>query len=67
MIQLVIVACMLSNPTVCREKADFDPPPFLMTCVVGALRAAAEWVNEHPGWFVKRTECRSNRPPEKSA
>ena len=59
MIAILISACLVSNPGVCREhrlpltveNAD------QMHCMLHAPAHFAQWTEEHPGWRITRWRC----------
>jgi hypothetical protein len=58
MYELLVVACLIVQPTRCEEF----PIPFfdamgLMACMHEGQLHLAEWVAEHPGWRVRRWTC----------
>jgi hypothetical protein len=58
MIAIVISACLVSNPGVCRDHrvplaVEVDPN----RCVVDAPPHFAKWVEQHPNWTIKRWRC----------
>jgi hypothetical protein len=60
MIAIVISACLVGNPDVCKDyriplAADVDPK----RCLTEAQPHFATWVDRHPGWQVVRWRCTS--------
>ena len=58
MISIVISACLLADPSDCREHRlpfmrDIDPAQ----CVQYAQPHAAGWASENPGWEIKGWRC----------
>lgn len=54
---LIFTACLVASPNICREET----VPLLETPIVGCFVQAppnlAAWVNEHPGYVVKKWAC----------
>lgn len=61
MISLVLVVCLSSSPVICRT----EPQPFegssRMACMILGERLAADWIEEHPDWQVRRWHCMAGR------
>lgn len=56
MIELVILACLISNPTDCRPpRIPFDGG--LFQCGIFGQADVAKWQTEHPKWRFKRYRC----------
>lgn len=60
MIAIVISACLVANPGVCRDyriplAANVDA----QHCLVDAPPHFATWADQHPGWQIKRWRCAS--------
>ncbi len=58
MITIIISACLISDPDVCRDHrmpltGNFDPNQ----CAVSALPHFGRWASENPGWEIKRWRC----------
>jgi hypothetical protein len=60
MIALVLSACLISDPTVCR---DHSIPLLSETsathCMMTAPPHVAQWSEEHPQWRIVRWQCRA--------
>ncbi len=59
MIAIVITACLVQDPNVCRDfqipiNAGFDE----RSCALHAPPHFGKWAKEHPGWTIKRWKCR---------
>lgn len=58
MIALVFVACMQSDPNVCREQnLLFAEEMTPMACLMHAQPRLAEWIETHPGWRIGSWRC----------
>ena len=58
MIAIIISACLMSDPSVCRDEtvplsAEVSPT----RCIMAAPPHVAQWSEEHPGWQVVRWRC----------
>jgi hypothetical protein len=58
MLSIIISACLASNPGVCKDyriplAEDIDAAH----CALYAPPHFAAWVEEHPGWQIKRWQC----------
>ncbi len=58
MLALIIQACLLADPAVCKEHqipvpAASDPT----VCAMYAPPHAAKWAGDHPQWAIKRWRC----------
>ena len=58
MIELVFVACLLSAPERCEEKALLFADVTPMACMMGAQPQLAQWAETHPKWSIARWSCR---------
>lgn len=58
MVELVVLACLASNPAHCeRFNVPFQQPMHLMQCLWQSQIHAAEWEHKHPGWQIKKVTC----------
>jgi hypothetical protein len=58
MIDLVLLACTLANPTACQEyHLLFQSSGSLQSCMMQAQPTLAQWVSEHPKYRVARWRC----------
>lgn len=56
--QIVMTMCLLQHPEVCREfnaMVEYNGTPY--QCQAYGTLKAQEWVESHPGYFVKRWKC----------
>ena len=59
MLELVIVACLLSSPEHCEERVVlYDAQVGLHTCMMSAQPELARWTAAHPAFRVSRWACR---------
>jgi hypothetical protein len=57
MLAIVVSACLIADPSVCRTDAmRVDVPP--AKCMLSAASFVAQWGVEHPSWRVVRWQCR---------
>jgi hypothetical protein len=58
MIDLVVLACTLANPSACQEyHLLFQSSGSLQSCMMQAQPTLAQWVAEHPKYRVARWRC----------
>jgi len=58
MIAIIISACLVSDPAVCRDhRIPLDSGIDTRHCVLHAPPHFAKWSQEHPGWIIKRWRC----------
>ncbi len=58
MYELLIIACLASQPTTCDEfHIPFERPTGMRMCMHHAQFRLAEWVHAMPGWDVKKWSC----------
>jgi hypothetical protein len=66
MLAIVVSACLVANPTECRdfalplavEKVD------VLRCAMVAPTYFAQWASEHPEWQVKSWTCKAGVPKD---
>ncbi len=67
MIELLFVACLVSEPDHCEKKAlqfsDISP----RQCMMGAQPQLAQWTNQHPKWRVAKWKCQAVNFAERDA
>lgn len=61
MVSIIISACLLANPKVCRDyrvplNEGYDPAQ----CYLNAQPHFAKWAAEHPAWDIKKWKCVDN-------
>ena len=58
LIDLILLACSLANPTACHEyHVLFESAGSLQSCTMRAQPYLAQWVGEHPNYRVARWHC----------
>lgn len=58
LVDLILLACSLANPTACNEyHVLFQSAGSLKNCVMQAEPYLAQWVGEHPSFRVARWRC----------
>ena len=58
MIAIIISACMLSDPSVCKDyKIQLDIEVEPGKCALYAPPYFVPWADEHPGWQIKKWRC----------
>jgi len=63
MVTMLVVACLIADPTTCREHR-VDVPGGLHECVVTGQREAARLITDEfgPGWRVRLIRCTLGKP-----
>ncbi len=65
MVQMVLIYCMIGQPSLCTEQRPmFEQPLSMMGCMISAQQTAATYVQEHPAWTLSRFRCEQDRPRE---
>ena len=60
MISIIISACLLSDPKVCKDyKIQLGEDVELDKCANNAPPYFVPWAEEHPGWQIKKWRCAS--------
>ena len=57
MLELILLVCLASDPTSCRDER---PPIDLlmpMACMLQGQQIAAEWLEDHPKLVLKSYRC----------
>jgi hypothetical protein len=58
MIELMLIACLLSEPQRCQQHfVPTEASLSMMECIVSGQIRLAQWHQEHPGWFIHRWVC----------
>lgn len=58
MIAIVISACLLNDPSVCKDyRIPLASGIDATHCMTNALPHFAPWAEEHPGWRIARWRC----------
>ena len=57
MVELMIVACLATEPGLCRTETQALPEMTLNQCSLGSQIIAAAWVGRNPGWRVRMLRC----------
>jgi hypothetical protein len=58
MVELVLFACLLAQPTRCETfHIPFTGEMFTHACVWQSQIQIAQWAGAHPEWVVKRVSC----------
>lgn len=58
MLSIILSACLISNPSHCRDfKIPLDVNVDALRCAMAAPPHFAKWAEEHPKWRVKRWTC----------
>ena len=58
MVELVVLACLLSNPQHCEKfQIPFLPPIKVTQCGHQGQLHTMQWATAHPRWLVKGWSC----------
>ncbi len=58
MIAIIISACLISDPEVCKDyRLPLDLNIDAGQCAMHAPPHFAQWAEEHPGWQIRRWRC----------
>jgi hypothetical protein len=59
MLAIILSACLVSDPTTCKDyKIPLDESVDPTRCAMQAAPHFAKWADEHPGWVIKKWQCR---------
>jgi|APFEC2959095171_1045051.scaffolds.fasta_scaffold28232_2 hypothetical protein len=62
MLSIILSACLIANPSHCRDfKIPLDAEVGMdsMRCAMAAQPHFAKWNEEHPQWRIKRWKCQT--------
>jgi hypothetical protein len=65
LIALFVTVCLFAAPDTCqgiRFAPENPQEATLISCMMASEPTAAEWLNEHPAWSFKRSDCKPDRP-----
>ncbi len=58
MYELIVIACLLNQPTKCEEfYPPFQQPMGAMQCMQEAELKLVHWAEEWPDWQIRRWSC----------
>jgi hypothetical protein len=58
MLAIILSACMANDPNVCKDyRIPLADDVDIDRCAVEAPPHFARWVDDHPGWQIKRWKC----------
>lgn len=58
MIELVLLACLLKEPSRCEQHyLPTAQTMGMMECVMAGQLHVVQWHAQHPGWVVRRWTC----------
>jgi hypothetical protein len=58
MMALVVSACLLGDPAVCRTfRTPVPDQTDAMACTISAQIYLPQWSDEHPGWRIGKWAC----------
>ncbi len=57
--EILLVVCMLSDPSKCHEERPPFQPEMMsqMSCVMQGQMVMVEWAQLHPGYSVRKWSC----------
>lgn len=62
MLSIIISACLANDPNVCRDyRISVDESLDTQQCVMYAPPHFAQWIEEHPGWKIRRWRCTTGK------
>ena len=62
MLAIILSACMANDPNVCKDyKIPLAAEVDINRCAIDAPPHFAQWVDEHPGWTIKKWRCTSGQ------
>ncbi len=57
---IILSACLIAEPASCKDfKLGIDGEMDSTHCAMYAPPFFAQWSEEHPGWVVKKWQCRA--------
>jgi hypothetical protein len=56
MIDLVLLACLISQPNQCREHI-ISSEGSKAACMQTSIMTLARWAGDHPGWHIEEFRC----------
>jgi hypothetical protein len=62
MIELVLLACLLKEPSRCEQHyVPTAETTGMMACVLSGQFQLVQWREQHPGWVIRRWTCGAPR------
>ena len=61
MVTLILVVCLSSAPTLCREERPPIDAVSPLACIVEGQQIAIGWLEEHPKWRLSGWRCQFGR------
>ncbi len=62
MIALIVSACFISDPDMCRAfQIPMPDQTNAFACVMSAPPMLPQWAEDHPGWTVTKWSCSSSQ------
>ena len=62
LIELVMLVCLATSPTECREERPLTEINSVMACASQGQMVAAQWLSQHPAFTLSRWRCEVNLP-----
>jgi hypothetical protein len=58
MVELVLFACLLKEPTRCETfHLPFEQEMHMVQCMWQSQLQAAQWSGDHPDWTIRKLSC----------
>jgi hypothetical protein len=58
LIEIILTVCAIANPSNCEEKdLQYAWEGSIQQCMMAAQPYIAEWIGQHPAWFVTKWSC----------
>jgi hypothetical protein len=58
LIEIILTVCAIANPSNCEEKdLQYAWEGSIQQCMMTAQPYIAEWIGQHPAWFVTKWSC----------
>lgn len=58
MIEIILTVCAIANPSNCEEKdLQYAWEGSIQQCMMAAQPYIAQWIDQHPAWFVTKWSC----------
>jgi len=62
MVELVLLACLLKEPSRCEQHyVPTAETAGMMACVLNGQFQLVQWREQHPGWVIRRWTCGAPR------
>lgn len=65
MLELVLVACLLTDNKTCVEVRPPSAVELPTACLMEGQTFASRWAQDNPDWVIKEVRCQRWKPAEK--